>query len=68
MIPSIWWNVLNDRGYSVADIRLEMPWVARQPVEDDGAISPGINISEGEMKDFIDMVEKLRDHRALNEE
>ena len=25
VITSIWWNVLDDRGYSVADIRLEMP-------------------------------------------
>ena len=51
--------MLNDRGHSITNIRFEMPWVARQPVENDGAISPGISIVEGQMKNFIDMVEKL---------
>ena len=51
--------MLYDRGYSVADIRLETPWVATQPVENDGAISPGVNAFEGKMKDFFDVVEKL---------
>ena len=59
MIPSIWWNALYDTGYSVADICLEAPWVATQPVENDGTISPGVNIFKGKTKDFVDVVEKL---------
>lgn len=45
----------------IANTSLETPRASRQPVENNGTISLGINVSEGEIKDFVDMVEKLRE-------
>ena len=59
LLPSVWWNEIEDRRHSVADKRLKTSWIARQPIEHNGAVGPSIDVLDGEVKHFFNVIEKL---------
>ena len=59
VIPSFWGYEIHNVGHSVSDIGLESSGIAYKPIQNDGAVSPGIHIVKRNLQYTLDLGEKL---------
>ena len=47
MVPPFWTDEICNVGDSISNIGFEPSWIPNEPVEDNSAVSPGVNGAEG---------------------
>ena len=59
MVPSFWTDEISNVGDSISNVGFEPSRIPNEPVEDNSAISPGVDGAEGYLEHLANMVEQL---------
>ena len=67
MIPLVWRDLIDYLRDAVPDIRLEPLWFPNQPVQNDGAVGPGIYLRYWYLEPFLNVAYKPGEHQSTTE-